>query len=234
MDKHKFIFLFGIVTFFIVSCGDESTKDSVNPVTINLYGKPVDTAYLNVEYEYPFAYVTGEGISGDYGVYAKMTGKVNTAELGTYYLDYDYTDVKGHPAATVTRTVHVVVNSASTLNGSYNAVCTCTKEVTGTTNHILTTDTYTAKVSSLNTNNRFELINLKIGSEYVIPITTLKDNSISVDFYRHVGSLASGTLSAEKNTFTIETTVYETSNITYKCKNVYTKNGWVETKKGIN
>jgi len=230
MDKHKFILLFGIATFFIVSCNDESTNDSGNPVTIKLYGKPVDTAYLNANYEYPFAYVTGDGISGDYGVYAKMTGKVNTSKLGTYYLDYDYTDEKGHPAASITRTVHVVVNSASILNGSYNAVCTCTKEVTGATNPTLTTDTYTAKVSSLNTNNRFELINLKIGSEYVIPITTLKDNSISIDFYRHVGSLASGTLSAAKNTFTIETTVYETSNITYKCKNVYRKNELVEIK----
>ena len=36
-----------------------------------------------------------------------MSGSVNTAVPGTYYVEYDYTDVNGNVAATVTRTVIV-------------------------------------------------------------------------------------------------------------------------------
>lgn len=44
-----------------------------------------------------------------------ITGSVNTAVPGIYHIDYDYTDPAGNKAATVTRTVHVIVSNKDSL-----------------------------------------------------------------------------------------------------------------------
>jgi len=229
MRIHLIIFPFIVTTS--LSCTQESgiagsiqTKDTIPPVII-MYGEKTDTAYLNTVYKDPGSEAV-DGLEGCLTV--EITGKVNTAVPGTCYLDYDYTDAAGNIAATMTRTVHVMENSASFLNGPYNVVCTCTTML-GPAKPTVASDNYTAMVSSYPANNRFELVQLKIGPQYVIPITSLNGNLINVSSYRHGKSLGSGTLSPTKDTFIIESTFNETSpGITYVCRNVFTKSNLKE------
>ena len=208
----------------LTRCEKETNTDVAPEIFI---GEKTDTAFLNTSYVAAPVEMLGYGEC----VPVEITGRVNTAVVGTYYLDYDYTDTKGNKSATVTRTVHVVENRAALLNGNYNAVCTCTAvsaDITkGASKPTITTSNYTAAVSSYTLNDHFNLVPLKIGSEYVVPFATLHGNSISAGFYHRnfvVGDNSSGTLSPEKNTFTIETTNYQMSPpIKYHCKNVFTK-----------
>jgi len=107
MKTLKLIFLLTIPVLFFNSCHDESKKDTTITPMITLYGKPIDTVNLNANYQDPHAYVTTHEILGEY---AQVTGKVNTSIPGIYYLKYDYTDESGTSAATITRTVHVLLN----------------------------------------------------------------------------------------------------------------------------
>jgi hypothetical protein len=221
----KTVFLIISIIVCLQSCSNdisseenEFQKDTIAPVL--KLEKKIDTAYLNTLYEDPQAELVDRGKC----INAEITGSVNTAVMGTYYLDYDYTDEAGNQAATVTRTVHVVENGASYLNGKYNVAFTCTASHTGVYNPTITTANYSATVSTSNINNRFEIIQLKIGPEAVIPISTLRGNSIHLEFYRNSECISSGTVSSSKNSFTIQTSTYdETQRITHVCKNVFTK-----------
>jgi hypothetical protein len=214
------------LVLLLYACADEKTErrqtrasDTI-PAFIELMGSKIDTAYLDTYYRDPGGYAIDETES----VELKATGRVNTSVPGTYYLDYDYIDAAGNNATTVTRTVQVVENSAGFLNGNYTVACSCTANIAGTSNATITATHYTAAVLPYPANNRFELVQLKISSEYVIPLSFLSGNTIHLEFYRNSDALASGTVSSSKNSFTIETQVYENPPmVTYKCKNIYTK-----------
>ncbi len=127
----------------------------------------------------------------------------------------------------VTRTVHVVENSAGFLNGNYNVACSCTAVIAGSATTSVTADNYTASVTSGSENNSFELSMLRIGPEYVKPSSSLKGYAISMWYFNtdyHPNSSVSGTLSPTKNTFTIESKTFPYSPLmTYKCNNIYSK-----------
>jgi hypothetical protein len=180
----------------------------------------IDTVYLNTYYQPPSADFIKNGRCS----FAEISGEVNTAVAGTYYVDYDGHDDSGNRAATVTRTVHVVENSAAFLNGLYNVDCTCTaRSAAGST---LTTDNYIASVGSGTTNNYFSISQVRIGNEYVMPVTSLKNNNlINVSYFHcdyNYNSSAWGILSADKRTFTIESSFSQwTSGVTFECKSVF-------------
>ncbi len=101
MKTIYFILLIVLSSFFFTGCNNETASYSIPP-HINIYGKKIDTVYLNSFYKDEKAEANGCNE-------VVVTGSVNTSKLGTYYINYDYTDPDGDPAATVTRTVHVVL-----------------------------------------------------------------------------------------------------------------------------
>jgi hypothetical protein len=220
-----------IIVISIVSCNEEVSKTDVSikvfdtiPPVITLNGNENDTACLGLFY-------MDQGASINDGdrcveICLKVTGTVNNTLTGDYVLDYDASDDAGNHAATVTRTVHVMENSAGFLNGIYNVACSCTAAVSGMPNPTITADSYIASVSSGAFNRSFVLSALRIGPEKITPSTALSGNSINVYYFGreyHPASNASGTLSASNNTFTIESTFYQWHpTIIYKCKNIYT------------
>lgn len=222
--KTRIIFSLAIVAL-LMSCEEVEMPTKIIPPVIVLNGNKIDTAYLNSSYNERGASLEKRGC-----VSVKVTGNVNTAVAGAYYVDYDYTDTAGNTAATVTRTVHVVENKCNFLNGGYNVVCTCVAVVAGSANPTVTTTNYTATVAPAMDDNCFELSSMKIGSGYVVPFPppSITGNSITVNFWDRdciPGSCSTtGTLSTTKNTFTIESVAYQFSPaVRYMCKNVYTK-----------
>lgn len=225
-----------LISISVSGCNREETNpgtftqayDSIPPV-VNILGNKSDTTCLHFTYMDPGATVS-DFLNGGIrcsDVLADVTGRVNTEVPGVYFLKYSAVDVAGNTADTVTRTVHVVENRAGFLTGIYNVVCTCTATIRGTAIPTVTTENYIAAVSSERRNGSFTLSALRIGPEKVSPSTFLSGNSIQVFYYfspadYHSSSL-SGTLSATKNTFTIETKILKwTPSITYACRNVYT------------
>lgn len=217
---------FLVITFSWVGCKVEAPKANATATTdtiapaIQIYGNIIDTAYLNTFYINPGAYVIDEFQSID----IKMAGAVNTASKGTCYLDYDAEDAVGNKAATITRTVHVIESKTAFLNGTYDVACTCTLVSEGSAIPKVSVNNYTAAVMLSQTNDQFELVQLNIGPEYVIPLASLSGNNINLSFYINSECVASGTLAAAKNSFIIETAVENVSKTAkYKCKNLYTK-----------
>lgn len=231
------VFLSFASTILISGCANVDSsyavqfQDTIAPI-IKLNGRIVDTAYLHAPYNDRGAgiYDDRDGIAGcnDFTLMTEYSGEVNTHIPGIYYLQYNAKDSLGNPLTSITRTVHVVENNANFLVGNYGVVCTCTAVSSGSSNYTVTTESYTSTIIPGTTNNYFEIITLNIGRENVIPSTMLKGSLIEVgnlglrDY--HSASNGSGTLSATKNTFTIESIVYPFSPaVIYKCKNIFTK-----------
>lgn len=157
-----------------------------------------------------------------------MSGFVNTDLPGIYYLTYKANDSIGNPLTPVTRTVHVIVNNAGFLNGSYNVACTC-NAIPKSGQRIVSSETYTAVVMPERINNHFKLVTLNIGFEKLVPQESwLSGNKVFTSYYSrdvdYTTSGATGTLSSTKNSFTIQTLAQRYSPVTkYLCDNVYTK-----------
>ncbi len=218
------IIFFTLIIASLLSCEQAEIPTKIIPPVLVINGNKTDTAYLNSNYNDRGASLQKSGC-----VKINVSGNVNTAIAGVYYVDYDYTDTAGNVAATVTRTVHVVENKCAFLNGGYNVVCTCIAVVAGAPNPTITTTNYTATVAPAMDNNCFELSWMKVGSGYVVPSPpSFCGNSITVNFWDRdciPGSCStSGTLSVSKTTFTIESLAYQFSPaVRFMCKNVYTK-----------
>ncbi len=93
--------------FLLSSCAEESALTGFPP-HIHIYGKMEDTVSVNSIYR-------DETAEADGCHEVTITGSVNTAVPGIYHIDYDYTDPAGNKAATVTRTVHVIVSNKDSL-----------------------------------------------------------------------------------------------------------------------
>ncbi len=225
--SYLYILLVALVT---LSCEQEEIHPVIPLPEIVIQGNPIDTAYLYTAYTDPGAKFFEDNHDrwindGDFIPVTDVTGKVETNLPGTFYLKYNAKDSKGKALATVTRTVHVVENATAFLNGNYDVACTCTS-VAGPIS-TTTSQNYTASVWPNPAKNYFDLMFLNIGMEKIVPATYLNGNSINVNYwspdYDQISS-ASGTLSATKNTFTIDTKFYRfTPRVTYTCRNVYTK-----------
>lgn len=226
------------------------TRDTISPV-IRLIGAEVDTTYLQVssstliangvssytwlpgssdtEYDDPGVSILDErdGVLQCTDIRPEITGRVNTRSPGVYYLNYKASDEAGNTSATLTRTVHVFANSTASLSGIYTAACTCSTIIAGSLKPTVTTHTYLTAVSPGVFKNSFDAGILNIGPTDVIPSMFLSGNAISVSFYLSpadfdCNTTVIGTLSAAKNSFTIESTVRKWSPvITYHCVNVF-------------
>ena len=216
----------------LVTVGCE--QEEINPVIplpeIVLQGNPIDTAYLYTTYTDQGAKFFEDNNDrwvndGDFIKVTDVSGTVDTKLPGTCYLKYNGKDASGRTLATVTRTIHVIENPTTFLNGNYNVICTCTTAAGPISTN--SSQNYTASVWANPAKNYFDLMFLNIGAEKIAPITSLSGNSITIhhwspDYYHR--SNASGTLSATKNSFTIDTKFYRyTPRVTYTCRNIYTK-----------
>ncbi len=228
---------------------DVADRDTIPPV-INLLGKQVDTAYLQItntilttDSAGNYTWQPGVSAGGYYDqgvaildnvngriqcsrIEPEVTGGVNNQITGTYSICYNATDAAGNKAAAVTRTVYVVKNEAGFLNGNYDVACTCTATAAGAPNPVVTSSSYTAYVVTSTILNRvFELSALWIGREQTPAPGELRGNHFTVGFFNpeYASASIAGTLSESKNTFTVESTacLYSPA-ITYRCKNVYT------------
>lgn len=234
MKRYILNFLFSAILLQACNYNDElktevsvPIKDTIPPV-ITINGNENDTVCLGTLYMDRGASVmdTKNGAPLCSDIKVNIIGTVNSSLTGVYFLDYDASDEDGNHAATITRTVHVIENSASFLNSIYNVVCSCTASVKGLLTPTVTTDRYIAAVSPGLINRSFVLSALRIGPEKIMPFTSLNGNSINVNYYGreyHTASNASGVLSAAKKSFTIESIFYQWSpTIVYRCNNVYT------------
>ena len=216
--------------------------EDLTPPVIQLKGNMEDTVFiseqelayrpLSTPYFDPGAVV--EDIRAKFdctreSLQAEITGTVNTNLPGNYLLAYNAKDASGNEAATVSRTVHVVNNRASFVNGIYNVVCTCTASIAGSPKSLVSSGKYSAVAAASSANNSFDVSALQLGSERVVAKAFLSGTHISLSYFSNTfqptGS-RSGTLSASKNSFTLETTSIQLSSVcgmSYRCKNVYTR-----------
>lgn len=226
---------FLLLLISLMSCDNtEATDASANKsyTEIAIEGKKVDTAYMFVPYADQGATVKSytDGIINNCPeliIWASVAGSVNTNIPGTYILNYTADDSLGAPLAPVSRTVHVVENSSNFLNGLYAVSCTCTA-ASGPKKPIITTENYTAVVNPASGRGHFQLVPLNIGAEQIIPQASLSGTNISVGYfsanYHYPNSIAGGTLSPAKNSFTIETEFQRYSPATmFYCRNIYEK-----------
>ncbi len=227
--KISFIY-FLLIVFATLSCEQEEINPVIPLPEIVIQGNPIDTAYLYTTYNDPGANYFEDNNDrwvndGDFIKVTDVSGVVDTKLPGTCYLKYNAKNSEGKTLATVTRTIHVIENPTAFLNGNYNVACTCTT----TAGPISTSSSqnYTASVWPNPGKNYFDLMFLNIGAEKIVPITSLSGNSITIHHWSpdyDNSSSASGTLSATKNSFTIDTKFHRyTPRVTYTCRNIYTR-----------
>lgn len=233
---------FAVFTVLIPSCAltgsedkdHQELKDTIPPV-LQFNGAAHDTAFLFTRYTDPGVKLMDEK-AGDLFIYregkVERDGEVNTRLPGTYTITYSARDAAGNAAIALTRTVNVVENSTTFLNGNYSVVCTCTVLPQGSNTPSLVSSRYTAAVLSSPRRDNFQISRLNLGPVNVMPGAQLNGSDISLEFYDRDLNYTDGsedvfknTLSPSKTSFTIETKVMPWSPlVTYHCKNVYTKN----------
>lgn len=237
-----FTFLIPVLLGLTFSCeravdNDPSTpayKDSIPPV-LHLNGESIDTAYLYTKYADPGVKLLDEK-AGDLFIYTEgiveTHGEVNTRLPGTYTITYSARDAAGNAAIALTRTVNVVENSTTFLNGNYTVACTCTILPQGSSTPSMVSSTYTAAVLSSPRRDQFQISRLNLGPVNVMPGAHLNGSSIDLDYYDRELNYTDGSekiyknvLSPSKTSFTIETSVMPWSPlVTYHCINIYSKN----------
>lgn len=202
-------------------------KDTIPPIISRMAAR-IDTAYLNTTYKSSEIEALDEvnGVLRCTNIPVRISGTPDTRFPGTYVLTYNATDHAGNEAVPVEFTVHVVENPAGFLSGSYNVISTCST-ISGVSVESVGTETYIANVETGTKGGEFFLSALKIGPEYVAHSTTLRGHAIDVSYFStsyHTASSATGTLSASKNSFTIDAKAYQFyPAVKYLCRNVYTK-----------
>lgn len=233
MQKNRsYVAVLFLLVFAVVSCENDENEETLlrekKPVIL-LQGKAIDTAFLYTNYHDPGASVfedkDGKISCNDYVLVSDVENTLNNRLPGTYYIHYNAKDSTGKKLAAVTRTVHMVENSTTFLNGNYDVVCTCSA-IAASSSPTVSTESYTAVAVPQGEKDCFELFTLKIGYEKVVSSVHLADATLDVGFFStdYARVSTSGTLSPSKNSFTIESTSYPFSPaITYSCTNVYTK-----------
>jgi hypothetical protein len=233
----KLIGLFLVIVFFSCEGNEsyyrqESIQDTIPPI-IRLIGYKVDTAYLYAEYNDPGAeiydYKGGVRSCKDVTLVTEVEKNINNRLPGTYFIQYKGYDSLGYPLAVATRTVVMLENSSTFLNGGYNVACTCTAIAQGASQPSITTGNYTVAITASQLRNRINLSALEVGSEMLVPEISLEGNTFNVwfwspDLVQLSESANSGILAPTRNSFTLETSArpYQPA-VTYHCKNVYTK-----------
>jgi hypothetical protein len=233
----KLIGLFLVIVFF--SCqgnesyyGQEVIQDTIPPI-IRLIGYKVDTAYLYSEYKDPGAeiydYKGGVRSCNDATLVTEVEKNINNRLPGTYLIQYKGYDSLGYPLAVATRTVIMMENSSTFLNGDYNVACTCTAIAQGSSQPSIAIGNYTVAITPSHIRNRINLSALEVGSEVIVPEVSLEGNTFNVwfwspDLVQLSESANSGVIALDRNSFTLQTAArpYQPA-VTYHCKNVFTK-----------
>lgn len=235
--KHISAWLLLLILVLLSSCGlTEARADHALPdreeITYAIEpGSSEDMACLYADYQDPGAtivvYVNGMRTCRDAAFVPDVYGWVNTRLPGTYSLTYTATDPSGKPVSAVTKTVHVMANSAGFLNGNYDVTCDCTVTASGSPGHTLTTVSYTAASASGSRDRQFKLSLLNIGADYGVSDAVLVGNTIGPGFCfspDYQVTYLSGALSDAKTTFTISSLVHRyTPQTIYRCQNIYTR-----------
>lgn len=212
--------------------GEEAIQDTIPPI-IRLIGYKVDTAYVYAEYKDPGAeiydYKGGVRSCKDATLVTEVEKNINNRLPGTYLIHYKGYDSLGYPLAVATRTVIMMENSSTFLNGDYHVACTCTAIAQSATQPTITSGNYTVAITSSHLRNRINLSALEVGSEVLVPDVSLEGNTLNVwfwspDLVQLSESPNSGVIAPDKNSFTIKTAArpYQEA-VTYHCKNVFTK-----------
>ncbi len=240
----SFVFLFPLLMFSCELIEDtdliaSNRKDSIPPV-LQLNGEALDTAYLFTDYVDPGVKLLDEK-AGDLFIYkegkVETSGEVNMRLPGSYVITYSAKDAAGNFALPITRTVNVVENSTTFLNGNYSVVCSCTVLPQGSNTPSLVSSTYTAAVLSSPRRDNFQISRLNLGPVNVMPGAQLNGSDISLEYYDRDLNYTDGseevfknTLSPSKTSFTLETKVMPWSPlVSYHCKNVFTKKMSIST-----
>lgn len=226
-------------TLILCSCNSSSdgkieqhqTKDTLSS-PYYLLGNAVDSVFLFVDYmDQGIGFGEKENCENQRVNSEEVVtkGQVDTRIPGTYTLSYSVRNKTGLLLPLFTRTVHVINNSSTFLNGTYKASCTCTAITQGASSPTVTSANYTAMVSSSSLRDEFALSHLKIGPLSVMTTPLLAGDSLKLDYFspdyhQMAYYKGSGTLLRAKNTFSIRTEVkpYDPK-ITYNCINSYTK-----------
>lgn len=233
----KRIVLFLVIVFFGCDSnetyyGEEAIQDTIPPI-VRLIGYKVDTAYLYAEYKDPGAevydYKGGIRSCNDATLVTEVENNLNNRLPGTYFIQYKGFDSLGYPLPVATRTVIMMENSSTFLNGDYHVACSCTAIAQGASQSSVTTGNYTVAITASHLRNRINLSALEVGSEVLVPEVSLEGNTFNVwfwspDLVQLSESAGSGLLAPTKNSFTLETTArpYQPA-VSYHCKNVFTK-----------
>lgn len=194
--------------------------DQTAPV-ITITGNSRDTVILQSMYTDPGATAIDDK-DGDITAFIVTTGSVNAGLTGNYVKTYNVRDAAGNIAAPESRTV-TVRNTADFLAGSYTVACKCQTVTTSTTFPDQNTVYSTTLVANQALNKGFVVSNLRTGS--IDQVAFLNINGSSIDGMIGVIPSLSGTLSASKTSFTVNTITYDSNflNGNIKCTNIYTK-----------
>lgn len=227
--KYISIYLSFVIGILFIACSDHGISNEFFTAEIQLIGKKTDTTFLNGDYKDEGAYLIYHKNERSFRDEIKGKGSVNTASLGTYYIDYDFTDSLGNHSATVTRTVHVIEHRYTYLNGLYDVACSCTITSNESGKTELLASTYTAEVSSSSNKDDILIKYLRVGPEDLQPYTTLIGDTIIMNYYSRDlqssnGNNGKGYLMPDKNSFVVFSLARPyAAKKTYQCKNVFTK-----------
>ncbi len=204
-----------------------ATATDITPPVITLKGNAIDSISLGKSYTDAGA-TASDDKDGDLTSFIVLSGSVSTSITGTYTLGYIVRDAAGNSSAKVIRTVKVQ-NDADFLKGNYAVTCTCTTMNPGvSSNTVVTTNFNSAVTTSSISNNSFGITPLH--ENYISNFVTLNGFSINTLYQNAPPTLknpvnGSGTLSANKKSFTLNSTenFFSYPNMSKSCVAVYTK-----------
>jgi len=103
-----FLFIFTTVLGMITPSSCKKDKKNNTPPVITITGKNPYTVDKNSNYADPGATAYDE-TDGDITTKITATSNVNTADTGTYHVNYNVTDNAGNAATEAVRTVKVII-----------------------------------------------------------------------------------------------------------------------------
>jgi hypothetical protein len=226
MNKQMYALAVSILLF--TACKKEETKNPETPVNtadqtapvITLKGKKNDTISLQTTFMDAGATAIDDK-DGDISAFIIVSGSVNTNVTGDYVKEYNVRDGAGNIAVKATRQIRVK-NDVDYLNGSYTVACNCQTIEPGVSTLQNNTNYTASVVASATINNSFNVSSLHNGNTTGAFI--LSASALNVSGFNPPGSI-SGTVSASKTTFTMNSLTYDVSypSRSFQCTNIYTK-----------
>jgi hypothetical protein len=217
----KKLFALPILFLFVISCKKTSSTnttttpspDTTAPV-ITLVGSVNDTVSLNSTYTNPGATAI-DNVDGNISANVVVSGTINKDLVGEYRLYYNVKDAAGNSAVQLTRYVYVA-NDADYLEGNYSAANNC--GASGTASYT------TALLASTTVNNKISF-GIQGNNSGITPVIMVNANAINIAQQTNGANSVSGTgtIAANKKSFTLSHTSVGVSTGTWACTTNYTK-----------